>query len=58
VEGPTLEQVYPEGLGSTHTGAGEKCEEEGAAELSCNGLTTAFIPPFPVALMGKERSWV
>lgn len=36
--GPTLEQVYPEGLQpaeKTDAGAGEKCEVEGVAERSC-----------------------
>lgn len=43
----TKEQVYPEGLqpkGSIHTGAGEKCEEEGEAGRNCYGLTTVSIP--------------
>jgi len=44
---PMQEQVYPEGLQPvrrTHTRAGEKCQEEGAAERSCYGLTTTPIP--------------
>lgn len=37
------DQVNPEGwqpVGNTHDGAGEKCEEKGAAETSHYGLTT------------------
>jgi len=40
---PRLEKVYREGLqptGRIHTGAGEECEVEGAAERRCYGLTT------------------
>lgn len=43
---PIVEQVYPEGLESmqrTHTGAWEKCEEEGLAERNCYRLTQTPI---------------
>lgn len=56
LESPQRSTVYPEGLlcvGSTSTGAGEKCEEEGTAERSCYGLTTAQIPN-SLALLREE----
>jgi len=30
-------------MGRAHAGAGEKCEEEGEAEMKCYGLTTTSI---------------
>jgi len=39
--------------GKTHSGAGDKCEEEGAAEMSCYGLTTSPIPHPPALLRGE-----
>lgn len=42
--------------GRDHGGAVEKCEEKGAAERSCDGLTTAPIPHLPVLLrVGGHR---
>ena len=52
------EQVYPEGLqpvGRTHTGVGEECKEEGAAERSCYGLTPAPIPHPSAPPEGRGR---
>lgn len=37
-EGLTLEKVV------------EECEEEGAAETACDGLTPPHPPPFPIPL--------
>jgi len=37
-----------------HAGAGEECEEEGAAETTCDELTTTPIPRSPVPLRGKR----
>ena len=54
LEEPVQEKACPEGLqpmGRPHAGAGEKREEEGTAERSCYGLTTATIP-HPLALLG------
>jgi len=42
-------------LWSIHTGAGEKREQEGAAERSCYQLTTAPQIPSPVQL--REEGW-
>lgn len=42
-------------LGRTHTGVGEKCEKEGAAERSSYRLTTAPHPHPPVGpRVGRE----
>jgi len=47
----------------SHAGAGEECEEsspeeEGAAETTCDELTTTPIPSGPVPLWGrKQRIW-
>ena len=42
-EGPTLEDCLPwEG---PHTGAGEECEKEGAAERMCNELIMTPVDP-------------
>jgi len=49
--------AVPEGLhpvGRTHAGAGEECEEEGAAETTCDELTATPIPHRP-ALLGGRR---
>jgi len=40
-------------MGSIHVGAGPTCEDAGAAERSCYGLTTAPIP-HPLALRRVE----
>lgn len=41
----------------THTGAGEKCEKEGAAERNCYILTVIWIPHPPGnAQWRRERS--
>jgi len=48
---PMLEQVYPEELESvkrTHSGAGEQCEEEGAAERQL--LCTDCKPSAPLTV--------
>jgi len=37
----------------THAGAGGNCEEEGAAERSCYGLTTTSILPTPLRSGGR-----
>jgi len=37
-----------------HNGAGEECEEEGAAETTCDELTTISIPCPPALLRGEE----
>ncbi|KAK4810920.1 hypothetical protein QYF61_013328 [Mycteria americana] len=44
--GAVLEEVQP--VGRTHAGAGEKCKEEGAAEMKCYELTITPIPPVPL----------
>jgi len=53
-EGPTLKKSVEDGLPweGPHTGPGEECEEEGAAE-TCDELTTTPIPRPPVPLRGK-----
>lgn len=54
---PTLEQVYPgrlQPMERTLSGAGPKCEEEGAAESTCYGLTTTAIL-HPPALLWVEN---
>jgi len=40
----------------THAAAGEKCEEEGAADRSCYGLSTTPVPHPPAwhGVRGKE----
>ena len=41
-----------------HAGAGAECEEEGAAETTCDELTTSSIPLPPVPLRGRrDRIW-
>jgi len=37
-----------------HAGPGEECEEEGAAEATCDELTTTPIPHPPVPLEGRR----
>jgi len=37
-----------------YTGAGEECEEEGAAETKCDELTITPIPHPPVRLEGRR----
>jgi len=47
-EGPTLEKFMENSLPwvGPHAGAGEECEEEGAAETMCGKLTTTpFLIP-------------
>lgn len=45
--------------GDAHTGAGEKCEEEGTAERNCDGLNTSpYSPSFPVILRAGEEARV
>lgn len=55
--GPTLEQVYPEGLQSAEKTvafvAREKCEVERVAERSCRVLTTTPSPS-PCAAVGVD----
>ncbi|GAB0190707.1 EH domain-containing protein 4 [Grus japonensis] len=69
-KGPTLEQLVKncslcKGLmlefmedclpwEGPHAGAGEECEEEGAAETTCDELTTTSIPRHPVLLAGRR----
>ena len=43
------EGLYP--VGRSHTGAGEKCEEQGVAGRSCYGLTS--VPHLPALLWGE-----
>jgi len=43
----------PCSLWRTRTGAGEKCEEEGAAKRSCYGLTRTSSSPSPCAAHGR-----
>lgn len=43
-------------LGRTHTGIGEKCEKEEAAEQSCYGLITGPHPHPPVGPRKGGRS--
>lgn len=43
-------------LGRTHTGIGEKCEKEEAAERSCSGLITALHPHAPLGAREGGRS--
>ena len=38
-----------------HAGAGEQCEEEGAAETTCDELTATPIPRPPALLGGGGR---
>lgn len=43
--------------GEAHTGAGEKCKEEGTAERNCDGLNTSpYSPSFPVILRAGEEA--
>jgi len=55
-EGPTLEKwVLPTDCllwEEPHTGAGEECEEERAAETTCDELTAIPIPCPTVPLLG------
>lgn len=58
VEDLTWEQVdvswRNHSLWRTHTGAGEKCEEEGMAERSCCRLTTTHHSPSPLRCSGQR----
>ena len=56
VEGLTLEKFMEDCLPweGPHGGAGEECEEEGAAETTCDELTTTPIPRPPVPLRGRR----
>jgi len=49
---PTLGQLVEDCVPweGPHAGAGTECEEEGAAETTCDGLTTAPIPRPPASL--------
>jgi len=42
-------------MGRTHAGAGEGCEEEGAAEPTCDELTTTPIPQPTAPLGGRSK---
>jgi len=55
-EGAMLEKFMEDCLlwEGPHTGAGEECEEEGAAETKCDELTTTPIPHPPALLRGEE----
>ena len=58
MDDPMLEQVYPEGLqpmDRTYAGKGEKCEEEGAAERNCYGLTAVSHPPSTLHYLVTEE---
>jgi len=65
--GPVHEELQP--MGRTHTGAvmedclpregphagaGAECEEEGAAETTCDELTAVPIPCRPAPLAGRR----
>jgi len=55
--GMTHAGAAPEGLhpvGGIHTGAGEECVEEGAAETTCDELTPMPIPCPPAPLVGRK----
>jgi len=58
-EEPILEQFMENSSclpwGGPHTGAGEECEEEGAAKTMCDDLTTAPIPRPPAMLRGRRQ---
>lgn len=56
LERPTLEKFVKDCVlwERPNTGAGQKCEEEGAAETKCHELTTTFIPD-PLALLVEGR---
>ena len=56
LEGLTLKKFMKDCLpwDRPHTGAGEECEEEGAAVM-CDERTTTPIPPSPVLLGGRRR---
>jgi len=55
-EVPMLEKFVEDSLPweGPHTGAGEECEKEGAAETTCDELTTTPVP-CPPALLGGRR---
>ena len=58
MEDATQEQFFPEGLkpmDRTHTGTGEKHEEEIAAERSCYGLTATCHSPLHLSGYGGGR---
>ena len=48
--GAVLEGWQP--MGKTHVGAGEKCEEEGAAERNCHGQAASHYSPSPLHCSG------
>ena len=53
-----VSRCLPAARGGPHTGAGEKCEEEGAAERNCYGLTATPNAPAPLhhlELRGEEE---
>jgi len=55
-EGPVLEKFMKDCLAweGSHTGAGEGCEKEGAAETVCYELTAAPLPCHPAPLRGRR----
>ncbi|KAM9590862.1 uncharacterized protein ACIBXB_005912 [Morphnus guianensis] len=55
-EGPTFKKFMEDCLlwEGPHAGAGEECEEEGAAETMCDELTATPIPCPPVPLRGRR----
>ena len=55
-EGLTLEKFMEDCLPweGPHAGAGEECEEEGAAETTCDELTATPHSPSPCATRGEE----
>ncbi|KAK4824529.1 hypothetical protein QYF61_016109 [Mycteria americana] len=60
VEGPMLEQLVKKCIPweGPHTGVGEQCYEEGAAEKTRYGLTTTLIPHPPVLLEREKEEGV
>jgi len=59
-EGLTLEQFMEDCLPweGPHKGVVAECEEEGAAETTCDKLTATPTPCPPVPLTGRrERNW-
>ena len=57
-EGPTLEKWVEDSLPwvGAQAGAGEECEEEEAAETTCDEMTTTPIPHPPALLRGRRWS--
>jgi len=56
-EGPTLEQFMKDCMPweRLHAGAGEKCEEEGAAEPKCYELTTDPHSASSLSCLGRKE---